>query len=238
MVRFTLFGIPVEIQPWFWLSAVLLSGALWSATPEALQYGLIFVLASTISILVHEFGHALTGLRLGGGRANIVLWAFGGLAINQGGRFTRSGRFWMIAAGPGAGFLLGTAVLLLLVAFFGPRDAIALAGNSLFGAGMPLSEESYAFFSQRAPLRSLIHGMLWINFWWGMINLLPITPLDGGQIAALFITPRRRVLQLAIATGVAMAVVGALWMQSIYVALLFGYLAWKNHQELQGIYRA
>ncbi|RYD49782.1 MAG: hypothetical protein EOP83_24760, partial [Verrucomicrobiaceae bacterium] len=123
MVRFTLFGIPVEIQPWFWLAAVFFSGVLTNPNPEGLQYGLIFILATTISILVHEFGHALTGRRLGGGHANIVLWAFGGLAYNQGGKFTKSGHFWRIAAGTGAGFLLGFLVFLIMVAVFGPRDA-------------------------------------------------------------------------------------------------------------------
>lgn len=236
MVRFTLFGIPVEIQPWFWLTAVLLSGALWSPSPEAMQYGLIFILAATVSILVHEFGHALTGLRLGGGHANVVLWAFGGLAINQGGRFSKTGRFWMIAAGPGAGFLLGGVVVLALAAAFGPRDALSLTGTALFGSGSPLGERTWDFFVDRRPLWSLIQSMLWINFWWGMINLLPITPLDGGQIAELYVKPRTRVLQIAIAAAVGMAVVGALWMGSLYVPLLFGYLAWRNYQELQRFY--
>jgi Zn-dependent protease len=233
MVRFTLFGVPVEIQPWFWLSAVLLSGALNSPTPEGMQYALIFILASTISILVHEFGHALTGIRLGGGWANIVLWAFGGLAYNHKGKFTRSGRFWMIAAGPGAGFLLGGLVFLIMIAVFGARDAAGLAGWSLFGFNARLSPETFDFIENRWPLISLFRSMLWINFWWGAINLLPVAPLDGGQIAQLFVKPQKRVHQIAIVTAVAAATLGLVWRESIYMALLFGYLAWKNYQELK-----
>ncbi len=232
MVRFTLFGIPVEIQPWFWLTAAFFSGAFFSPTPEVMQYALIFILAATISILVHEFGHALTGRRLGGGHAKIVLWAFGGLAYNQGGRFTKSGRFWMIAAGPGAGFLLGGLVFLIMVSVFGPRDATGLAGWSLFGLRPSLSMDTLAFVESRWPLVSLFRSMLWINFWWGALNLLPVAPLDGGQIAQLFLKPQKRVHQVAIVTAVAMAGVG-LWRESIYMALLFGYLAWKNYQELK-----
>jgi len=232
MVRFTLFGIPVEIQPWFWLTAALLSGALNEATPGKMQEALIFILAATISILVHEFGHALTGRRLGGGQAKIVLWAFGGLAYNQGGRFTKSGHFWRIAAGPGAGFLLGGLVFLVMVAGFGARDAGGLAAGSLFGIGVPVSADTFAFFENRRPLLSLLDSMLWINFWWGIINLLPVSPLDGGQITELFVKPQKRVHQIAIVAAVAMVAFG-LWRGSLYTALLFGYLAWKNYQSMK-----
>ncbi|MCW1923353.1 site-2 protease family protein [Luteolibacter arcticus] len=232
MVRFTLFGIPVEIQPWFWLTLAFLSGALTSFTPEAMQYGLIFILAATVSILVHELGHALTGMRLGGGAAKIVLWAFGGLAYNQGGRFTKSGRFWMIAAGPGAGFLLGAVVLLIMIAIFGPHDALNLTGRWLFGSQSSFSHDTIAFVQDRKPLVSLLRSMIWINFWWGMLNLLPVHPLDGGQITELFVKPRQRVHQIAIVAATAVAAFG-LWRGDLFMALLFGYLAWQNFQAMK-----
>ncbi len=115
MIRFTVFGVPVEIQPWFWITAALLGGATHVQTRDQLLGVLVFMVVATLSILVHEFGHALTGRKLGGGAAHIVLWALGGLAYNQGGRFTRWQRFWMIFMGPGAGFLL----LALVVAGLG-----------------------------------------------------------------------------------------------------------------------
>ena len=236
MVRFTLFGVPVEIQPWFWLSAALFSGTLESLSPDAMQYGLIFVLAATLSILVHEFGHALTGLRLGGGRANIVLWFFGGLAYNQGGRFTKSGHFWRIAAGPGAGFVLGGLVFLIMVAIFGLQDAARLAGVSLFGLDInlaSLSPDTLVFVATRLRLMSLFHSMLEINFWWGVINLLPVLPLDGGQIAKLFVTPQKKVHQIAMVTAAATAVVALLWRGSMFMPLMFGYLAWKNYKDMK-----
>lgn len=233
MVRFTLFGIPVEIQPWFWLTGAMLGGAWHADTPSELKRMLVFMLATAISILVHEFGHALTGRRLGGGQPRVVLTAFGGLAYNEGGRFGKWQRFWMIAAGPGAGFLLMLLTLGVLAAAFGPGDAASLAGHSLFGTGGGLSPATYEFLMTRLPLFSLIHAMLWINFWWGLVNLLPVLPLDGGQIAEIFVKPPQRMYRLAMGTAAAMAVVGLLWMQSWYVALLFGYLAWRNYQNLQ-----
>lgn len=236
MVRFTLFGIPVEIQWWFWLSAAFFGGLTNVKKPDDLKYTLLFMFASTISILVHEFGHALTGRRLAGGRPNIVLWAFGGLAYNRGARFTRWQNFWMTFMGPGAGFLLFGIIAVALVIAFGPQDAGALVGSSLFAIRPVLSEPTWEFFQNHLPLRWLLHGFLWINFWWGLVNLLPVLPLDGGRIAEIFIRPQGKVYQICIVTGAVMALVGALWMKSLYVALLFGYLAFRNYQSLQNLH--
>ena len=83
-LRFRLFRTHVRIHPLFWLIAVMLG---WGYThlhrpatgnivgDLALWVGCVFV-----SILVHEFGHALTG-RLFGSHAHIVLYGFGGLGI-------------------------------------------------------------------------------------------------------------------------------------------------------------
>jgi stage IV sporulation protein FB len=233
MVRFTLFGVPVEIQPWFWLGTAMLSGGLSSnITPETFQYALLFIFAATISILVHEFGHALVGRRLGGGRARIVLWALGGLAYNDGGRLTRTNRFWMVAAGPGAGFALGLLVYLVMVAGFGPGDATSLAGGALFYQVPTVSGETIAFFDNRIPLRWLMNHFLWINFWWGILNLLPVLPLDGGRITELYVKPQKRVYQIAVAAAAAMVVVGLL-RGSWYMAIFFGFLAYQNYKEIE-----
>lgn len=235
MVRFTLFGVPVEIQPWFWLTAAILSRGIDARNPEEFKLALLFILASTISILVHEFGHALVGRRLAGGYPRVVLWAFGGLAYNEGARFTRRQNFWMTAAGPGAGFALFLLIALVLVIAFGPRDGATLVSYGLFNSGGGVSARTAEFFENRYALFSLIGDFLWINFWWGLINLLPVLPLDGGRIAEIFVRPQKRVHMIALVAAASMALVGALWMQSIYVTLLFGYLAWKNYQDAKAI---
>ena len=232
MVRFTLFGIPVEIQPWFWLTAAFFGGLLNIKDPNGLQYMLMFMFASTVSILVHEFGHALTGRRLAGGQPNIVLWAFGGLAYNRGARFTRWQDFWMTLMGPGAGFLLFIAIVALLAIFFGPGDAASLVTRSLFGMGSGLTESTATFFETRRPLFLMIYAFLWINFWWGLVNLLPVLPLDGGRIAEIFVRPQSRVHTIAIVAAASMAIFGLVKMESFYVAILFGYLAYQNYKAL------
>lgn len=236
MVRFTLFGVPVEIQPWFWATSAMLGGALRANTPEGFQQVVLFMFAATISILVHEYGHALVGRRLGGGYARIVLWAFGGLAYNEGGRFTKWQNFWRVAAGPGAGFAFLLVLVAVLSVFFGPRDSLALAGSTLFGTRGLLSLETLTYFQSHLPLYSLIHSFLWINFWWGMLNLVPVLPLDGGRIAELFVRPQSRVYQLAIAASVAVALLAGLMRGDFYLAAMFGFLAWRNYQSLQGLW--
>jgi stage IV sporulation protein FB len=235
MVRFTLFGVPVEIQPWFWLSSAMLSGLLdRGITRDNFQYALLFIVAATISILVHEFGHALVGRRLGGGRARVVLWALGGLAYNEGGRFTRINNFWRVAAGPGAGFALLLLILLILAAVFSPADATYLASTTLFGVAPPtgLSRETALVLAERVPLYWLIVHFLWINFWWGMLNLLPVLPLDGGRISELYVKPQKRVYQIAVATAGAM-VVFAIFRQSLFMGVFFGFLAYQNYKEIE-----
>ena len=65
MVRFTIFGIPVQIQPFFWITLAIIGGALGADSRAAIFSILLFVLASFISILVHELGHALTARKFG-----------------------------------------------------------------------------------------------------------------------------------------------------------------------------
>jgi len=236
MFRFSIFGIPVEVQPFFWVTTALLGGALYADSQQAFFAMILFILAAFLSILIHELGHALSGRKLGGGDAVILLTAFGGLAVNQGGRFSRWGRFWMIAAGPGAGFIFFAAIVALLAAVFGPGNSTAFVGNSLFGMDLDYQNSSLISFIIEKPFVGyFIRQLLWINFWWGIINLLPVAPLDGGQITALFLRPERRVYLVGMITGIAMALFGFFRMDSLYVGALFGYLAWQNYQNMKAV---
>jgi stage IV sporulation protein FB len=234
MIRFTIFGVPVEIQPMFWLTGALLGGATSANTQEGLIQVIVFIIIMAISILVHELGHALVGRRLGGGYASITLWGLGGLAYNQGGRFTRSGNFWRIAAGPAAGFALALLVVLLLCIGFGPLDGVNISSLLLFNhlIAKP-SENLMTFLREGSQKINIIHDFLWINFWWGVINLLPVLPLDGGRIADLFVKPQRRVYQIGFITGASMAVYALIQMGSLYTAVMFGYLAYQNFQQMK-----
>jgi stage IV sporulation protein FB len=233
MIRFTLFGVPVEIQPWFWLLPALIGGALGADSRQAMLIVLICMAVVFISILVHEFGHALAGRRAGGGRQRIVLHAFGGLAYNEGGRFTRNGHLSRIAWGPGAGFLLFLATVLVLAIFLSPQDARAMARASLFGK-MSFTDTLHlmTFYREHPFLFSTAHYFLFINFWWTLINLLPVMPLDGGQITGLFVENRRKLHQIGLVTALIVALI-SLFTFGQLTAILFGFLAWQNFQAMR-----
>lgn len=235
MIRFRLFGIPVEIHPFFWVTTCLLGGGVDAHSPEAIKSVLWFMLAALISILVHELGHALVGLRYGGGSARISLTAFGGLAEHMGAPLSRDHRFRMLAAGPGAGLVLFLGVCGLFCLKFPPADVWAFVANNLFGAALPLRFGGWMDFIRKHPdLMVILCHLLRINFWWSLLNLAPVPPLDGGKIAELFIHPRSKVHRVAVGVAIGLALVAFLKFGQTYTAFLFGYLAWDNYQKLRG----
>lgn len=206
MVRFSIFGIPVEVQPWFWLTLALIGGINDAGTPDGLLRLLLFVLAGFISVLVHELGHALTGKRFGAATA-ITLHAFGGYATFPAGRFTRGQDFLVTAAGPAIQLVLGGIFLAVLKSgtTFAPMGVVfikALAGISIF---------------------------------WAILNLIPVIPLDGGRLMASILGPRQITLTLKISMIIAIAS-SALFLYfniGIIFPILLGFMAYQNWQELQ-----
>src|SRR5579875_2541086 len=112
-LRFRALGIPVRVHPFFWLVAAMLG---WQN--ENIPVVLIWVGCVFVSILVHEYGHGLMA-RAFGASPSIVLHGFGGLCIYQPDRQTPRQRLAVLLCGPGAGFVLCLAVMLVFSAAFG-----------------------------------------------------------------------------------------------------------------------
>jgi Zn-dependent protease len=128
-------------------------------------------------VLLHEFGHALACRQTGGSADHIVLWPLGGIAFVNPPR--RPGAvLWSIAAGPLVNVAL-VPVLELLWIFAG-----------------------HAGWSSGAPDTLRLIGMIrLINYVLLIFNLLPIYPLDGGQILrALLWFPLGEISSLQIAS--------------------------------------
>lgn len=217
-LRFSLFGIPVRVHPLFWLMTLLLGGSL-----RELNAVLLWVVCVFVSILVHEFGHALTA-RYFGWHPEVVLYSCGGYAsFTPTWGYTTARRVLVTAAGPGAGFVLFGLVLAVQVLI-------------IYFQLVPRNE------SQRLLLSSVIGNLLFINLAWGILNLVPIYPLDGGQIARDLLTHYRGnsgyvfSLRLSILLG---GVLAAFFFatQQTFSAILFAMLAVQNYQELQGARR-
>ena len=208
MLRFRLFGFPVTVQPLHWLVLALLSGGLLQLNDrETLLYILLFMVAGFLSILIHELGHALTMRRFGCRQVAIVLHGMGGEARYQGGQFSRGQDILVSLAGPVLQATCGIAVLLLMAPGKGNWPPI---------------------------LDQLLILFVIISLFWAILNLIPVYPLDGGQILKGALDPRR--IQLTLRTSIALAVIIGILLYRATNTLLFpmllGFLAWQNYQML------
>lgn len=230
MLRFTLFGISIEVEPWFWLVMAFIGGgmtALSNNSPGLWMGVVLFMLAGFISILVHELGHAVTGGRLGGGRVWIRLWAFGGIAYQQGGRFDRRGRCAMILAGPGAGLALAALSIAAVFVIFPFPEALKRLVLYLSHGNIP-HEIMVNFFPGNKPIYGFLNSMIWVNVWWSLLNLLPVYPLDGGQFMDQFVKSRRAMHKMSIITcAVVMMLMLSLGMTMGLI--FFAFFAYQNY---------
>src|SRR5215469_750789 len=96
---FRLFGTPVRVKFWFWLTLLILGAE------RDLKGLLIWVAVCFVSILLHEMGHVLA-FHYFHREAEVVLYGFGGLAIPNGDVEGTFPKVMVAAAGPAAGFCL------------------------------------------------------------------------------------------------------------------------------------
>jgi len=234
MFRFTIFGIPVTVEPFFWVITAMLGGAfsaLQTSNPQAYLWVGVWMVICFISILIHELGHALTGVKLAGGTTWIKLWAMGGLAYHQGSRFTQKSRALTILAGPSAGLGLFVIVACITALLWPNGVGLEILWKwMIFSNPDALSMESRIALIQDFPKFKVLNTFVWINLWWSLVNLLPIHPLDGGQLAECFIKSKKQLHTIGMITGIIVAICGWMFLGSLYIALLFGYLAYQNYK--------
>lgn len=228
-VHFQIGPIPVRVHPFFWLMA-LLTGLRLEMRYIPLWIGVVFV-----SILVHELGHACMA-RAWGWSAKILLWQLGGLAIHEHGDDDPKKQIGVLLAGPGAGFVLGGVVIALLFltghwvgyGFGSEKDPL----NLFVGRGVPIANDN---------LRQLARQLVFVNMFWGLVNLVPIYPLDGGQIARELFGMRdgnmfavmRKTLVLSLTACVVVGVLAWQLLQEAFPLFFFGFLAFNSYIMLQ-----
>jgi stage IV sporulation protein FB len=238
-LHFRVFGFPVRVHPFFWLATFLLGSRADEPTEIFIWVAVVFV-----SILVHELGHT-TLQRHYGGHPRITLYSFGGLASCSDCDRSPTSQLAILFAGPLAGFLLAAAVL-LGIRLSGHSAGIAIARsaedivNTRFAYPINLIGSFYAFFQpfESRILTLVLIQLVYVNIAWGLLNLLPVYPLDGGQISRELFTlgnPRSGIIQsLQLSIGVA-ALLAAYFLlhERYYTGLMFGYFAYANIQTLQ-----
>ena len=225
---FRLFGIDVFLH-WTWIIFAAYeinsrAGQYSSPGWNVLEYLTLFGI-----VLMHEFGHSLACLSVGGRADRIMLWPLGGVAYVQPPQ--RPGALlWSIAAGPLVNVLLipVTIALPLLLGEVPPEYFRQFLSGELL-----LSD-----------LGSYLRALLLINVVLLVFNLLPIYPLDGGQMlrAVLwFILGRSRSLTVAAGIGLAGALVVlglAVWstqVMLIVIALFGAWVSWNGLRQAKAL---
>jgi Zn-dependent protease len=195
---------------------------------QDLMMVLLWIVVLFVSILVHELGHALTSRKMTGVTPSIKLWGMGGLAYPNT-QLTQKQSFWVTWAGPLAGLGFFGLIVLTCCAIYGFAIGTELTMIFLFP-----SRETYTVLAEmNNPLLFMLKELLRVNFWWSLINLLPIFPLDGGQIYASIERSSKRVWTVGMVTGALVAIAGFFILHQIFIAILFGYFAFQNYKRLE-----
>ena len=242
-LHFTVLGFRVRVHPLFWLLGLFLG---FNAHEPVVV--LITTCVAFVSILIHELGHSLM-MRRFGRESHIVLYIMGGLAIEGtgssfGGFRSRGSRstyeqVLISAAGPGAGFVLAGIVVAILYAMGGH----IVEGRMADVIPFPMAQmgDNLADAGEKFRLMVLFDKLLLFNILWGVLNLFPVFPLDGGQIAQAVMIAKdpwgglARSLWLSVITGAIVAVVGGFVLQNLMMAMMFGSMAYSSYLALQQI---
>jgi Zn-dependent protease len=180
-----------------------------------IHYALLWIPILFISVLVHEIAHAAAFGLFGFGSSHIVLTGMGGVTYND----SRNVRPFQD----------------VLISIAGPVSSFAL----MFLTGWFMTT---GIGSTDKMLVELLPRLARANLYWGIFNLIPLSPLDGGHATRsffrMFLDERR---SFAIATWIGL-VVGALivllgirtqnYFLALYIAF-FMYMAWRRWQDFR-----
>lgn len=220
-IDFRLFGIPIRIHVTFLVTVLLvwhgLRGHLMGI--ETLPIAALLVLQA---VLMHELGHAVVG-RAFGLEPRIDLALIFGITSWREGRELSPGKSLAVSfAGPLVGIVVGAVALTFAVATgeLARIEAAAEAGETL-------------------TLRQwTLQAMIGLNLMWSFFQLVPVLPLDGGNILASFLRlfsrehgqRWARYVSLVFLAGLLALVMVA---QEIFLAAFIVFFAFMNVQALR-----
>jgi Zn-dependent protease/predicted transcriptional regulator len=174
-------GIPIAVNyTWFFAIALIAWSLAGSYYPqrapgfdESIYWtmGVASALLLFASVLVHEFGHALTARRFGIETKAIILFLFGGVAQIANEPPTPRAEFRVAIAGPLTSLALA-GVCRLIAPLLGPR-----------------------------PIGDIVSYLAVVNLLLGVFNLTPGFPLDGGRVLRAALWARSGSLERATRTA-------------------------------------
>ena len=176
---------------------------------QGIHYALLWIPIIFLSVLIHELAHAgMIGL-FGFGSSQIILGGMGGVTMNA-----RRAKAWQD----------------MLISLAGPISSFALGGLSWWLLA------TFAFSQSDPMLKELLPRLVWANIAWGIFNLIPTPPLDGGhatrEFFRIFLSERTAFI---VATWIAIIVGGGVAIfffsqKSFFVAI---YIAWFVYMAVQ-----
>lgn len=160
MFRFRLGSIPVEVQSSHLITSAIIGWVFLPRNPPpkmAVYLVVSWMLIVFVSVLVHELGHALAS-RLFGYQPSITLEGMGGhTRPNAPGPIPWGQDVLLTLAGPLFGLLLGVACWV-----------------------------SYVSMEPESPvLDDILRRGYRANFFWAVVNMVPVLPLDGGRLTSV-----------------------------------------------------
>jgi Zn-dependent protease len=214
-------GIDVFLH-WSWFVAAVYEINVGFGKYSSVSWRIAEYLTIFFIVTLHEFGHSLACRQVGGRANQIVLWPLGGVAYVD--PPPRPGAtLWSIAAGP----LVNVALVPILLTLGDLSRTLGLA------ATMP-------------DFHELLDAVFAINLYLLFFNILPVYPLDGGQILRSllwFVLGRARSLMVATVLGF-VGVVGfiglAIWKESAWFAILAVFMllnCWGGLQHARALLR-
>lgn len=201
--------IPIHIHPLFWVLILMIG---WINT-NTFAGTMIWAVVIFISVLLHEFGHAMTANAFGQ-RSEISLVGMGGLTTRQGRHVNKWKEFLIVLNGPLVGLLLFACLYL-----FAPKGLV----NPYIKYGLKVAIE--------------------VNLFWTILNLLPVWPLDGGHLLRIVLegifgfkgTKVALVISLLFAGVVGLI---AIIFQQLFIGaifLMFAFESYRAYADLKGV---
>lgn len=182
----------------------------------AVPKALLWIPVVFLGVLLHELGHAAAIGAFGYGASAITLAGFGGVTVNP-----RRAKPWHD----------------LVISVAGPVTSLALAGVAWSASIISPGLKSDPFFDAILPM------MVEANILWGIFNLFPVIPLDGGHaflnLMRLATSPRTAVnvtIWLSLIVSIAL-IVGGIYLRWYFVAIIAAMLLMQNFERFRMLRR-
>jgi len=215
-MKFSLPGVPVTVHWSFLFVAVLGFGYYQDPADIAAWTAAVFV-----AVLLHECGHAYTAKAYGAGNVSVTLFALGGFTqwVPKP-SITAGNRFLISAAGSAVGITLG-----LLASRFVEVGILGTTfGNDVVAEGF---------------LQAFLATIVLVGVFWGVLNWIPLLPLDGGHMLnhalAVFWPDQAFNIALGVSTVVGVGLIGAaFYYGQTFMAIFLIFIlmsAWRSRPE-------